>query len=287
MKLPEFKEFDGAIIAPNIIRHKETAEYVTQKLKDSKIPAVSIDVDIPGMSRVGVSTYEAQAEIVEHLIEAHGCKEIYYIAGPLINPEGKKRYQAYCDTLERYGLEYKEDHVYYGDFNIAGGRLAAQKFLNDGGCPEAVVCANDDTAMGFIEYIEEKGYKVPEDVRVTGFDDAEFSKINTPPLTTVNKNQIECGYRAVYEVLALIEGKPVEKHLIPCKMKLRKSCGCPDCNEIELEELKKRYRDDRILTQRSADMIRNMASRFSGFAFSMQPSKSKMYPPPGMQSSSS
>ena len=264
MKLPDFNEFDGAIIAKNIIRHKETAEYVTQKLKDSKIPSVSIDVDILGMSSVGVSTYEAQAEIIEHLIKAHGCKDIHYITGPLINLEGKKRYQAYCDTLEMYGIEYKEDYVYYGDFTIAGGRLAAKKFLAAGGCPEVIVCANDDTAMGVIEYIEEKGYKVPDDVRVTGFDDAEFSKISTPPLTSVDKNQRECGKCAVYEVLSLIEGKMIERHHIPCKMCLRKSCGCPECNTIEMEELKKLYRDDRILTQHSADMIRNMASRFSG-----------------------
>ncbi len=264
MTLPDFKEFDGAIIAKNIIRHKETAEYVTKKLQDSGIPAVSIDVDIEGMSSVGVSTYEAQMEIIEHLIEEHNCKDIYYIAGPQMNLEGKKRYQAYCDTLKKYGLEYKEDHVFYGDFNIAGGRLAAQEFLKEGSCPEAVVCANDDTAIGFIEYIEEKGFCVPEDVKVTGFDDAEFSKINTPPLTTINKNQTECGYRAVYELMGLLEGKPNEKYLIPCKMQVRKSCGCPHCDEMDFEELKRLYRNDRILTQRSADMIRNMASRFSG-----------------------
>ena len=264
MRLPDFKEFDGAVIAKNIIRHKETAEYVTKALLDSGIPAVSIDVDIPGMSYVGVSTYEAQMEIIEHMIEKHNCRDIYYIAGPQINLEGKKRYRAYCDTLEKHGIEYKEEKVFYGDFNIAGGRLAAERFLSEGRAPEAVVCANDDTAMGFIEYVEEMGYRIPEDIKVTGFDDAEFSKINTPPLTSINKSQKECGYRAIYEVLDLINGKAVEKHDLACNMKLRKSCGCGECEEVKFEELKRLYRNDRILTQRSADMIRNMASRFSG-----------------------
>ncbi len=264
MKLPDFKEFDGAIIAKNIIRHQETAEYVTKKLQESGIPSVSVDVDIPGMSEIGVSTYEAQMEIIEHLIEVHNCKDIYYIAGPQINLEGKKRYKAYCDTLKKHNLEYKEDHVFFGDFNIAGGCLAGEKFLANGNCPEAVVCANDDTAIGFIEYMEEKGYRVPLDIKVTGFDDAEFSRINNPPLTTIDKNQKECGYQAVYELLALIDGKPVEKHQLSCRLKLRRSCGCKHCEEIEFDDLKKIYRNDRILTQRFADMIRNMASRFSG-----------------------
>ena len=264
MKLPDFKEFDGAIIAKNIPRHRETAEYVTKKLQVSGIPAVSIDVNIEGMSKVGVSSYEAQAEVVEHLILEHNCKDIYYISGPQVNLEGKKRYQAYCDTLEKYNIPYREERVHYGDFSIAGGRAAGQKFLKDGNRPEAVVCGNDDMAMGFIEYLEEEGIRVPEDIKVTGFDDAEFSQISTPPLTTVNKNQWECGHRAVYEVLALIEGKPVEDYLTPCKMKVRSSCGCQVCDEMELNELKKLYRNNRILTQRSADMIRNMASRFSG-----------------------
>lgn len=264
MKLPDFREFDGAIIAKNIIRHKATAEYVTKKLQESRIPAVSIDVDIPGMSYVGVSTYEAQMEIIEHLIEVHKCKDIYYIAGPQVNLEGKKRYRAYCDTLEKHGIEYSEKCVYYGDFNISSGRMAAKQFMADGEIPKAVVCANDDMAMGFIEYVEEKGYRIPEDIKVIGFDDAEFSKINTPPLTTVSKNQKQCGYQAVYEVMGLIHGKPIEKHDLPCRMQFRKSCGCKHCEEVEFEQLKRIYRNDRILTQHSADVIRNMASRFSG-----------------------
>ncbi len=264
MKLPDFKEFDGAIIAKNITRHRETAEYVTKKLQDSGIPAVSIDVDIEGMSKVGVSSYEAQAEAVEHMILEHNCKEVYYISGPQVNLEGKKRYQAYCDTLAKHNIPYEEEHVHYGDFSIAGGRAAGRKFLKGGNRPEAVVCANDDMAMGFMEYLEENGIRVPEDIKVTGFDDGEFAQISTPPLTTVNKNQWECGHRAVYEVLELIEGKPVEDYLAPCSLKVRGSCGCQVCDEMELSELKKLYRNDRILTQRSADMIRNMASRFSG-----------------------
>ncbi len=264
LKLPDFKEFDGAIIVKNLIRHKETAEYVTKALRDSGIPAVSVDVEIPGMSWIGVSTYEAQMEIVEHLITKHNCKEIYYVSGPLVNSEGRIRYQAYCDTLEKYSLEYKEENVYYGYFGLNSGRIAGEKFLKNGKCPQAVVCANDDMARGLVEFLIEKGYRIPEDVKITGFDDGEFSKIHIPSLTTISKKQKEIGYFAVHGVLSLIEGNPVRKQYISCQMKLRRSCGCKTCDEINLEMLRKSYMKDKILTQRSADMIRNMSSDFSG-----------------------
>ncbi len=264
LKLPDFREFDGAIIVKNLIRHQETAEYVTKALRESGIPAVSIDVQIPGMSWFGISTYEAQMEMVEHLITVHKCNEIYYVSGPLTNLESQKRYQAYCDALKKHGLEYREEWVYQGSFDLNSGQAAAKTFLKDGKCPKAIVCASDDMAAGVIEYMQKKGYRIPEDVKITGFDDAEFSRMSTPSLTTVNKNQKETGYRAVHEVLSLIEGNPITNQHISCQMKLRKSCGCGMCDEIDLEKLKKVYMADRILTQRSADMIRNMTSNFSG-----------------------
>lgn len=264
LKLPDFDKFDGAIIVKNLIRHQETAEYVTNAMQKSGIPAVSIDVEIPGMSWLGVSTYEAQMEIIEHLILEHNCNDICYVSGPLINAEAKRRFKAYRDTLEKHGLKFDKKNVYHGYFDLSSGRAAAERFLENGKCSKAIVCASDDMATGVIEFLEERGYKIPEDVKVTGFDDAEYSKMQTPTVTTINKNQEETGYRAVYEVMSLIGGSPISKQHISYYLQLRRSCGCPECNEIGLEELKKTYRTDKILTQRIADMIRNMTSSFSG-----------------------
>ena len=77
-KLPDFKEFDGVIVAKNLIKHEKTADYITKALEESNIPVVSIDFELPNASYVGVSTYEAQMKIIEHLILEHNCNDICY-----------------------------------------------------------------------------------------------------------------------------------------------------------------------------------------------------------------
>lgn len=262
-KLPDFKEFDGAIIVKNLIRHKKTADYVEEALKNSGIPTISIDTKIDGMGLIGVSTYEAQMEMVEHLIIEHNCKKIAYVSGPFNNLEGKKRYEGYCDTLKKYGLEYKKEYVYEGYFDVNSGRKAVKYFLENETVPEAIVCANDDMAAGVMDCLKKNGYRIPEDVKVTGFDDTEFSNLYTPSLTTVSKNQEEIAYRSVYEVLSLIEGNVITHKYIPCEIKIRNSCGCEVSEQINLEYVKKNFMAQRMLTQTSADMIRRMISDFS------------------------
>ncbi len=262
-KLPDFKEFDGAIIVKNLIRHKKTADYVERALQNSKIPTISIDTKIDGMGLIGVSTYEAQMEIVEHLIVEHGCKKIAYVSGPFNNVEGKKRYEGYCDTLRKYGLEYKKEYVYEGYFDVNSGRRAVRYFLENEIVPEAIVCGNDDMAAGVMDCLKKNGYRIPEDVKVTGFDNTEFSNLYTPSLTTVSKNQEEIAYRSVYEVLSLIEGNAITHKYIPCEMKIRNSCGCEVSEQVNLECVKKHFMEQRILTRTSADMIRRMISDFS------------------------
>ena len=262
-RLPDFKEFDGAIIAKNLIRHKQTADYVEQALKDSKIPTVSIDTKIDGMGFIGVSTYEAQMELIEHLIVEHHYKKIAYVSGPFQTAEGKKRYEAYCDILKKYGIEYNEKYVYEGYFDVNSGRKAVRKFLEYDIDLEAIVCANDDMAFGVMDCLKKNGYRIPEDIKVTGFDDIEFAHLCTPSLTTMNKKQEEIGYHSVYKVLSLIEGNETTENYMPCELKIRNSCGCEVLEQVNLEYVKKRFMEQRILTRTSADMVRRMISDFS------------------------
>ncbi len=263
LKLPDFKEFDGAIIVRNLIRHQKTAEYVIKALKESQIPTISIDTEIEGMGLLSVSTYEAQMEIVEHLITKHKCKKIAYVSGPLTNVEGKKRYNGYCDALKKHGLEYQSNYVYEGFFDLNSGRKAVNYFLENETIPDAIVCANDDMAIGVMDCLKKSGYQIPEDVKVTGFDDTEFAKSYTPSLTTVSKNQEEIAYRAVYEILSCIEGNAITKMNVPYEIKLRNSCGCEGLEKVDLENIQKNFMKHKILTQTSADMIRRMTSDFS------------------------
>ncbi len=266
MELPDFSKFDAAIIAINTIHYLPTVERVLEAVKRSNIPAVTIDCQVEGMSCIGISSYDAEYELVEHFIRQHGANEIYYVRGPIGNKEADRRYQAYCDVLQKYNIPYQENHVFNGLFKNESGRNAVKYFLKNGKCPKHIICANDSIAMGAFEMLTQKGYRVPEDVTIAGFDNIELSQLNIPPITSVSKSQHEVGYKSVYEALALIDGKETDYHIVPCKLETRASCGCKREKSIDVVMLKNRYVEHRSMTLRLADIVRDMVAEFSGLS---------------------
>ena len=77
MQLPEFHLFDGVIFAGNTIQHKPTVEKLLASIRKSGVPAISIDDDVPGMRYIGISNYDAQKQMVNHVIQVHGKKELH------------------------------------------------------------------------------------------------------------------------------------------------------------------------------------------------------------------
>lgn len=264
MYLPDMSYFDGAIIVPNSIQYQRAAEHATQIVYESGIPAVSIDVELPDMSYIANSTYEAAFELVEHFIVEHNCDEIYYVSGPLYNVEGETRYRAYRDALKKHGIGFEEEYLYQGYFDVNSGVAAVEEFLKDGKCPRTIVCGNDGMAIGVAKELKKRGYRIPEDVYVAGFDDGELAGLNNPPLTTVNKNLYEVGRLAVREIMYLSEGGACRSQQVSCKLEIRKSCGCDRDSATNVGELRERHFTKQLVTQNVADIMRNMMADFSG-----------------------
>lgn len=270
LKLLDYSKFDGVVMAVNTIHHPEAVGRVIAEAQESKIPAVSIDRPFDGMSCVGISSYEAEYEIVEHFICDHGCKDIFYVSGSLTtSAEGIKRYKAYCDAMDKHHLPHSEDTLYEAGFTFSGGVLAGEHILKRGKLPEAIVCGNDDTALGVMQVLGNAGYKFPDDVKIAGFDNVELSRINYPTITTVDKRQYDVGYKSVCEVLDLIDGKEAEEYWLPCKVQYRESCGCGSNNGMYDETfintmfgLKEKYVSQQHETIRMSDVVRSMTTDF-------------------------
>ena len=264
MCLPDLSRFDGVILVPNTIQYPPAVDYIKNAIKEQGIPAVSIDKLLEDMSGLGIASYEAEYAMTEHFIKEHGCEEIIYVSGPQFNPEGKKRYQAYCDALKDYGLSHKPENVYEGIFTAESGREIAGKILARKQYPKYIICGNDAMAIGIVDAFKEQGLLIPEDIKIAGFDNGELSEFQNPALTTVDKNQYQVGYEAVYEILAQIEGKELEWKEVACKLEIRYSCGCNKKETFDIARLKDRFVHNQVITQRLADVIRNMAAEFSG-----------------------
>lgn len=142
---------------------------------------------------------------VDHLVDL-GHVDIAYLTGPRGNATSLERLDAVRTALRRHGIALPFGSVFDANFSRPGGITAANRFL-DAGCPAtAVVGSNDQSAIGFMQRLRERGVKVPDEVSVVGFDDISSCAFVEPPLTTVHVPLHELGVRGMTAALSMLDG---------------------------------------------------------------------------------
>ena len=141
------------------------------------------------------------AKSVRHLIEYHKCKNIFMIAGIKGNSYSEDREAAYREEMSKAGLPVLDGQVGYGDFWEIPAINALQGFLDgDLATPDAICCANDSMAIAVTRELKNRGIRVPEDIRITGFDGIDDGKYNFPVISTCEP-QLNAVSEYIFEVL--------------------------------------------------------------------------------------
>ncbi|MEN2983791.1 MAG: diguanylate cyclase [Dictyoglomaceae bacterium] len=224
------KNVDGVIIFSSALSSDTTLEEITKFCQkySSQIPTVSIGLPIEGITSIIVDNESGFRNLLVHLIEDHGYKRFAFITGPLNNMEAQIRYKIFLDTLRSYNIEIPSQNIFYGDFIYNSGRQAVKSFLDERKINfDVIVSSNDDMALGAIEELKERGYFLPEDIKVTGFDNIEEASFITPPLTTVEQPLKDIGWKATEIILNMLSKKNFSEVIfLPTNLIIRNSCGC-------------------------------------------------------------
>lgn len=240
--LINFSRFDGTILMTNTICDSEVKGNIMKRVIESGIPAVVFDCsDYPELYNISINNGSAMSEIINHVIEEHGAKVINFISGPLSNPEAMDRYHAFLDVMKKHNLPVEDERVFFGEFRSQDGRQAVEEFLQSGmSLPDAFICANDAMALTAVSALEKAGYKVPDDVIVTGFDYTYNARNFCPSLTSVKRPLIDMGYKSVEMILDIINGKNPPKNIsLDSSPVFSESCGCKGVNFDDYRDYKK------------------------------------------------
>jgi LacI family transcriptional regulator len=167
--------------------------------------------------------------VVSHLIERHGRSRLFYVAGPHEAPDARERRGAFEEELARHpGVRLTG--TFEGRFVAVSGQLAVREILAAPRreAPDAIVCANDQMAIGAMRELQAAGIRVPADIAVTGFDDIHLGALLTPPLTTVHQPMRLLGERACALLLDRIADPSLPRRVerLPTELIVRESCGC-------------------------------------------------------------
>ena len=240
------------------IQNEEVLVGVTKRIRESNIPVVCIDSRMEGASHFFVDNREAMREMVEHFVTVHKVKDFCYLSGPAQNPESIERLRGVWDVVEKYDLPFTESDVEYGNFWVDSGREFVKKMLSGiRKMPKAIICANDDMAMGVYLELAQNNIEVGKQVLLSGFDHTSDAVNLTPAIATVEKPQEKMGYEACRK---LVEEIGISSCKFQVKYYFRGSCGCPNHRKRNLAEVQIRNVLDKTDVVNMAEINRNMVS---------------------------
>ena len=165
--------------------------------------------------------------LIDHLIEVHGCRRIALFRGPEDSEDTYTREQGYRASLERHGLPVLPELITQGDYNTPTADQSMLRLLDQGIPMDAVFAGDDEAAAGIFLALARRGLRVPEDMRVVGFDDNSLAPLLPAPLTTVHAPIEAAGFEAARQLIQLIQtGEAGSQVVFPTELVIRRSCGC-------------------------------------------------------------
>lgn len=210
-------------------------EYFKDDFDKIKVPCVLItsqgkNINSDYLSSVSTDDVAAAKKMTEYLISC-GHKKIAVIGGQLsdnVVSISERRYKGFLSAMKKHHLSFDQEKYYHSSkYSFDGGMLAAEELLNKTNDFTAVFAMSDVQALGAIRYFADKGYKVPEDISVSGFDGLPITQFTNPRLTTIKQisdrlaregtksllNSLVNGTVAVHKLIPfeLVEGESVKK----------------------------------------------------------------------------
>ena len=181
---------------------------------------------LPG---VGTDNVAGIGLAVDHLADL-GHRRIAYVGGPAGNGLSRARLDGYARAMAARGLAARPEDRLPGDFTMESGARAAHLWADTPDRATGLVCASDESALGFISECDRMGLRCPRDVSVVGFDDIEFSDRFIPPLTTVHQPRAEFGRQAARLLVDVLRNgvePPATRCVLPSHLVVRGSTAPP------------------------------------------------------------
>ncbi len=201
---------------------------ITEKLRRAGIPIVLIDRDIvpfperSGYDIVGIDNFQAGYLAANHLLKLNS-RRIDFFSRPNSAPTVSMRIRGYMAALIEAGIKPEEDWVHSGN---PDDQEYIKSLISEKGVT-CLICANDVTAGAILHSLDELGIRVPQNVRIIGYDNIKAAEHLRSPLTTLRQPIEELGILAIQTMLSRLDNPaiPVRNILLNATLVIRKSCG--------------------------------------------------------------
>lgn len=245
--LPDLNEYDGLITMDTYLPDYYL-DFLDEIKRNSPIPVITLGNDCEYTHNVVNDQEKSLENLIDHLIEVHGCKELVHVAGRLDLEFAQVRLRVFEETLKKHGLPFEKRNVAQGNLWYDCGKRVVDQLERDYAdepdrmLPDAIVCANDYSAIGVLQELEKRGYNIPEDVIVTGYDNIPEAMFTDPTITTSEQPFEQVGKDGINTLVKLWKGKKIPRTKAdPGVLKCNQSCGCEPKHVYKKDTLKEQY----------------------------------------------
>lgn len=227
-ELPPYESLDGVILLLDTILDIQNREHILHYAQTRcRCPIVSVREKIDGANNLLIDNHTCLESMIRHFIDEHKFTRLCFMTGPKDRWYSIERLECFLRIMKEAHLPVEEHQIFYGDFWKNMGKPACDWFLDGKDMPQAIICANDHMASAVSSELISRGYEIPKDICVSGYDGLSDTLYFSPSLTTVGVPFLDMGARAV-QIIDQKQRCPVQNedyffdvHILP-----RESCGC-------------------------------------------------------------
>lgn len=211
------RQVDGAIVFDAKIPDEPLL-----KLASRKFPIVVLDRALQSdfMLSLLLDNPQGVREAFAHLYQ-QGFRKMSFVAGATDSFDSAERMATFLAEAQQHNLNVP---VYQGNFTEESGYETARTIIQSSDLPQAVFCANDQMAIGFLRAMREYHLRAPDDIAIVGFDDIPLARYMQPTLSTIGTPRFEWGATAVRQLIDFLENSTAfQPQRIPTRFVARQS----------------------------------------------------------------
>lgn len=221
-----FDVLDALVIDTRCFYDKSIVDSLISKANEKNIPVVLLNEERDGCFCITKDYRNTYKSLIRHVIKEHKARNTYFIAGCKDETDSETRLQCYTDVLEEEGIAFDSTHVFYGDYWNVPVYNAVDAIIKTGK-PDAIICVNDSSAIDTCDRLRHYGYRVPEDIIVTGFDGIQSAHFYTPQISTCCENIRGLARNCISLILKAVDEKCAPFSVIEeYSVHISESCGC-------------------------------------------------------------
>jgi LacI family transcriptional regulator len=216
------KQVDGIVFMGGQITEEHAEQF-----KRSPVPVVlaatlDTNLEIPS---VNIDYKQAVYDAITHLIE-QGHEQIGMVSGTLDDPvNGYQKFAGYRAAIEDAKLPFNDDLIVIGDYTYDSGIEAMDSLLELDQKPTAIFASTDEMALGVIHGAQDRGYNIPNDFEILGFDNTRLATMVRPTLSTVVQPMYDIGAVSMRLLTKYMNKEEVDNHIVvlPHRIEFRDS----------------------------------------------------------------